>query len=233
MRPIRIKPVTKPEKNYQEIKALAFDLGFSLFGVADIREIRDKFRFSKETCLRFDSAVSLGKRLVDSVIEDINDHPTSLYFHHYRQVNFFLDRGAFLLASRIQEMGYQALPVPASQIINWEKQQAHLSHKEIGELAGLGWIGKNNLLINPKIGARFRLVTILTDCPLKKDNPINDDCGSCCACLSVCPAGAITENKESFNHLACFEKLKEFRQKGFVGQYICGICVKACRGKLS
>ncbi len=225
--------MTKPEQNYQEIKTLAFDLGFSLFGVADIREIRDKFRFSKETCLWFDSAISLGKRLLDSVIEDIDDHPTSLYFHHYRQVNFFLDRGAFLLSSRIQERGFQALPVPASQIINWEKQQAHLSHKEIGVLAGLGWIGRNNLLINPQIGARFRLVTVLTDLSLKKDEPLTGDCGSCRACLSACPAGAISENKHSFNHHACFEKLKDFRRQGLVGQYICGICVKACRGKSS
>ncbi len=145
-------------------------------------------------------------------------------------MNFLLDRVALSLASFIQKRGFNALPIPASQIIDWEKQRAHLSHKKIGYLAGLGWIGKNNLLINPELGARFRLVTILTDMPLKVDQPLKDDCGNCRNCLSVCPVNAIKENPEDFDYLTCFEKLKEFRKEGISNQYICGICVKACRG---
>ena len=37
-------------------------------------------------------------------------------------------------------------------------------------------------------------------------------------------------NKEDFDHWACFDKLKEFRRQGVVGQHICGVCVKACKG---
>ncbi|MEO0087241.1 MAG: 4Fe-4S double cluster binding domain-containing protein, partial [candidate division WOR-3 bacterium] len=63
-----------------------------------------------------------------------------------------------------------------------------------------------------------------------KENP-NLDCGDCYACINICPAGAIKEKKEDFDHLKCFEKLKEFQKKGYVGQYICGLCVKVCKGK--
>jgi len=97
-------------------------------------------------------------------------------------------------------------------------------------MAGLGWIGRNNLLVNAKIGARFRLVTILTDIPVEVDESLEADCGVCKKCLSVCPAQAIKEKREDFDHHACFEKLKEFHKLPNIGQYICGICVRACTG---
>lgn len=218
------------EKNTETLKTFALDLGASLFGVADITGIREEFLLGDEVKKKFDRGISMGKRLIGGVLDEIKDRPTRLYFHHYRQLNFFLDRAAFLLSSRIQELGYNALPIPASQILDWENQKAHLSHKKVGHLAGLGWMGRSNLLINPEYGARFRLVTVLTDMPLVKGSPLKDGCGECMECLDVCPARAIKEKREDFDHWACFEKLKEFRKMGIVGQHICGVCVKACSG---
>ncbi len=209
---------------------MATDLEFSLCGVADIREIRKKFHLDLEFVSRFDRAIVLGKRLLDSVMENIKDRPTPLYFHHYRQLNFFLDRAAYLMSSSIQEQNYRALPIPASQIIDWERHVGHVSHRHVGQLAGLGWLGRNNLLVNPELGSRYRLVTLLTDMPLEVNQPQLRDCGDCRACISVCPAGAIKEKREDFDHIACYEKLKEFRRQGLVGQHICGVCVKACKG---
>lgn len=203
----------------------------SLFGVADITGIKSEFNMDQKTLGGYEFVISLGKQLLDSVLDRLEDKPDLIYFHHYRQTNFFLDRSAFVISSFIQGCGYRALPIAASQTVDWENQRAHLSHKKIGRLAGLGWIGRNNLLVNPVLGARFRLVSILTDMPLKKNKPLEEDCGSCRDCLSVCPAQAIKENNADFDHWACFDKLKEFRKKGYVGQYICGICVKACSGK--
>ena len=220
----------KEEKNYILLKNFAMAREINLFGVANVIEVRDEFLLNKNISKYFDKAISLGYKLNDCILEEIENKPTKLYFHHYRQVNFLLDRVALSLSHFIQQMGYKALPIPASQIIDWEKQKAHLSHKKIGMLAGLGWIGRNNLLVNPEIGARFRLVTILTDIPLKVDEPLERDCGECKACITVCPANAIKEKKEDFNHLACFEKLKEFRKEGISNQYICGVCVKHCKG---
>jgi epoxyqueuosine reductase QueG len=218
------------KKNTENIKALAEEMEFSLCGVADIADVRKDFHLDLDFVTRFIRAICLGKRLLDPVIEDIKDRPTFLYFHHYRQLNFFLDRGAVLLSSRIQERGFQALPIPASQIIYWDKQKSHVSHKIVGRLAGLGWVGRNNLLINPLLGSRHRLVTILTDMPLQPDERLDRDCGECLACLETCPAQAIKENIDDFDHWACFDKLKKFRRQGIVGQHICGVCVKACKG---
>ena len=218
------------KQNYEKLKEFALQLGLSLFGVADISGIRDEFNLNLDLKSKFDRAISLGKRLLDGVLLDIEDSPTPLYFHHYRQVNFFLDRVAFLISAHIQEQEFLAVPIPASQTLDWERQRGHLSHKKIGSLAGLGWIGRNNLLVNPELGARFRLVTVLTDMPLGADEPMEFACGVCQKCINPCPAQAIKEQREDFDHWTCFEKLKEFRNKGLVGQYICGVCVKACSG---
>jgi epoxyqueuosine reductase len=218
------------QKNSEQIKKMASNLGFSLCGVADIREIRKEFHLDLKFVSRFDTAIVLGKRLLDPVMENIKDRPTPLYFHHYRQLNFFLDRAAFLLSSSIQEQNHQALPIPASQVIDWERHVGHVSHRHVGRLAGLGWLGRNNLLVNPELGSRYRLVTVLTDMPLEMDQPQERDCGECKACISVCPAKAIKEKREDFDHIACYEKLNEFRRQGLVGQHICGVCVKACKG---
>jgi epoxyqueuosine reductase QueG len=183
-------------------------------------------------------AISIGKTLSESILEEITDHPTKLYFHHYRMINLFLDQLAIKVAGEIEKAGYQALPIPASQIVDWQNQKAHLSHKRIAEKAGFGWIGRSNLLVTPEYGAQIRLVTILTDLPISLPPPspqVGEDksggCGECYECIKVCPAQAIKERKEDFDHIKCFEKLKEFQRKGYSSQYICGICVKACNGR--
>jgi epoxyqueuosine reductase len=213
------------------LEAYARDLGASLFGVADISAIRNDFLLPEGLRVRYSSALSLGKRLSDGVLEDLQDGPTPLYFHHYRQLNFFLDRVAFIISSRIQELGYDAIPIPASQVIDWSGQRGHVSHKRVGELAGLGWIGRNNLLVNSEFGSRIRLVTVLTTMPLDPGGPVSADCGSCRRCIPACPANAIKERREDFDHRACYDKLQEFRNKGLVGQFICGLCVRACSGR--
>lgn len=213
-----------------DLKNLTLSLGADLFGAADIRAIKKEFHFSDAILQDLDYAISIGMRLSGVILEGIDKAPTKIYFHHYRQVNMALDQIALRASNFIQSKGYKALPIPASQILDWEKQDAHLSHKKIGELAGVGFIGRNNLLVNPKLGAGFRLVTVLTNAELEPDKPIDTGCRDCRACMALCPAGAIKEKKEAFDHIKCFEKLKEFRDKRLVDQFICGICVKACRG---
>ena len=123
--------------NYARLSRFAVDRGFSLFGVADITEERGDFLLPDISKARYDRAVVMGKRLMDGVMVEIEDQPTSLYFHHYRQINFFLDRRALAVADYIQNSGYLAMPIAASQILDWDKQTSHVSHKKMGWLAGL------------------------------------------------------------------------------------------------
>ncbi len=69
---------------------------------------------------------------------------------------------------------------------------APVLERGFAEKAGLGWIGKNSMVINPKAGSWFFLGEIYTDLPLPVDPPQPTmHCGSCTACLSDCPTGAI------------------------------------------
>ena len=218
--------------NTEKIKTLCHQWGGSLFGVADLRP------FKKEEILlppslmdKLSYGISVGFHLSDAILEEILNQPTPLYFHHYQRVNILLDTVGLIVTSAIQDLGYQAMSIPASQIVDWKTQKGHLSHKHVASAAGLGWIGRNNLLVNEKFGSRIRLVTVLTDLPLVISPPSIKDCGSCLDCLSVCPAGAIKVRQEEFDHLRCYEQLRTFAKTLHFSHNICGVCVKACRGQ--
>ena len=223
----------KEEKShYEELKRFALRKGASLFGVAETLALEEKFYSLSPRALQgLDRAIAMAFHLSDRVIEDVVDGPTKLYFFHYQRVNVLLDELALKITNFIQDRGWQALPIPASQIIDWEKQRAHVSHKHVALQAGLGWIGRNNLLVSPQFGARLRLVTVLTSMPLKIDEPLAWGCDNCRACISSCPSRSIKERPEDFDHIGCYHQIKALVKAAGISQNICGLCVRACQGK--
>jgi epoxyqueuosine reductase len=168
------------ELHYGRIKEESQRWGGDLFGVADLSQTQlTTCGLGEKTLSELPFGISIGIRLSDVVLEEIDDHPTLLYLHHYRQANYILDRLAFHVGALIQNMGGKALPIAASQIVDWEGQKGHLSHKGLAQAAGLGWLGRNNLIVHPEYGARIRLVSILTDLPLQVDGPVEYSCGEC------------------------------------------------------
>ncbi len=218
--------------NTEEVRRFLHDQGVDVFGVARMAlygkdlvglddSIKDEFPF----------AVVFGLVLTKSVMETVKGGPNSLYLHHYRQANYRLDMIAYLLAKEIEGRGDRALPFPASQLVDWRNQKGHISHKRVGELAGIGWIGRNNLLVHPVFGSRVRYNTVLTDMPLVAGGPLASGCGECRQCMTACPAGAIKEKPSGFDHVGCFNMITQLKNKRNLGHHICGICIEACMGK--
>ena len=238
---------------YDELKGIALSEGISAFGAGRTDDLRIHFdALSPDYTEGLLYGISIAVRVSDSVLIGVIVGPTRHYLHHYKMLNLLLDQTALKLTLAIQETGYNALPIPASQIIDWEKQTAHLSHKMIALRAGIGWIGRNNLLVHPEFGSKIRLATILTNMPFKTDNPPpphppvvkggqggfiegmdgllgEENCRSCRKCIEICPVSAIGETHKEWNKAACLEKLKYFAKAHNVGQYICGLCVKVCQ----
>jgi len=216
-------------ENYGKLKKFVLNEGMALFGVADIEQVKNDFQLPAEIAAKHTAGISLGFRLSGSVLETLSNAPNQIYYFHYQRTNLLLDHAALKLTALIQSKGYSALPVPASQVIHWEKQLGTVNHREIARLAGLGWYGRSNLLVTPDYGSQVRLATVLTDMPLKFDSPLKAGCGSCEACVAACPSGAIS--RDNFNLQLCREKLKDFMKTEKIGQMICGLCVRACKGK--
>jgi epoxyqueuosine reductase QueG len=217
---------------YDRLKRFVLAEGGSLYGVAKTAAAEKWIHFlSSKIQKDLDRAISIGFHLSDRVLEDIEGGPTKLYFFHYQRVNIFLDELGLKVTNFIQSRGREALPIPASQVVDWEHQRAHVSHKHVGVQAGLGWIGRNNLLVSPSFGSRQRLITVLTNMPLRTDEPMPWGCGECRACLSFCPSQSIKENPAEFDHVGCYHQIKALVKAANISQNICGLCVKACRGK--
>ena len=102
--------------------------------------------------------------------------------------------------------------------------------------AGLGWIGKNSLLLNKSMGSFFFLAEIILDIELDYDGPIKDYCGTCTACMDACPTDAIPEpyvvdGSKCISYLTI--ELKNKIPDSFAGQmegwaFGCDICQDVC-----
>jgi len=102
--------------------------------------------------------------------------------------------------------------------------------------SGLGWIGKNTLLINKGSGSFFFLAQIISDLELEEDAPIKDYCGTCTACLDACPTEAILPTR-SIDSNKCISYLtielkdqipEHFQQNMNNWAFGCDICQDVC-----
>lgn len=214
-----------------ELKELLTKNGATLVGFSEIGDGAPE-GFSH---LRY--AVTIVRRLSDTIVDTIDGRPTIMYFHHYRTTNTKLDLLALDAVDFIEGKGYNALPIAASQSTNTDKDayRGVFSHKKAAVLAGLGFIGKNALFITPEYGSKVRLVTILTDMPLTAEKTVMErGCGDCEICKNACPAKAITGNNYVYGEARdtildarrCSEHMKTYKDIGRGA--VCGICMSVC-----
>ena len=99
--------------------------------------------------------------------------------------------------------------------------------------AGLGWIGRNSLLIHPVLGSYLLLGVILTTVELPPDAPINGSCGSCRRCLDACPSGALGEDRMLDARRCIARRTIEEATPGEEGElhgwiFGCDVCQRVC-----
>ncbi len=119
----------------------------------------------------------------------------------------------------------------------WYVDSGPVLEKELAMRSGLGWIGKNTLLINREYGSYFFLAEILLDLDLNADSPLTENyCGTCTRCLDTCPTGALREpytldSNRCISYLT-IEHHEEIPQelRSHLGDWIfgCDICQLVC-----
>ncbi len=211
-----------------------------IFGFADLHGLLDK-KFDG-----FPYGVSIGKRLEDSIIDKLDGGPTIEYYNYYCRINTELAKLTKEIQADLQQNSISSLILPPTisfKTRGYKKYLAELtydvSHKMVATRAGLGWIGKADLLISEAFGPRLRLVTIL----LKQDPGVDSipvdgsRCGKCNICVVKCPAKAANgklwnvniHRDEFFDAKKCREKCGELaKQRLNVDERICGMCVCVC-----
>lgn len=112
-----------------------------------------------------------------------------------------IDKLAEWVADFIKAKGYKAYAQSERNLLNGfydiDTKTTPLPHKKIAMLAGLGWIGKSNLLVTQEYGSALCMSSVMTNAPLPTQNKpiLGSICGECNVCIDICPAKVIHDSK--------------------------------------
>ena len=233
--------IMNDHKIMEEIVGSKFDpLSGYIYGFADLSGLLTG-EYS-----RFSLGLSIGKRLVDQMVDPVVNGPTREYYHHFKKANQDLEIISNEIISELIGNGIGCMAIIPSMPLSGQEFKPYLkdlryklSHKMVATRAGLGWIGKTGLFVSEAFGPRLRLVSILIESSTTvKAIPTEvSKCGTCNICVTKCPAQAANgyswsinvDRDEFFDARKCREKCLEYGRQMFgedVG--VCGICVAVC-----
>jgi epoxyqueuosine reductase QueG len=214
----------------QRVKELAQGAGADLCGIAPVERFDGAPRGFKPTDIyaAAKSVMVIAKRLPEAVFRSTNPVP---YSFASEQIRYQVYRITCELSLQLQDLGVTAVPIPNEPYTYWDAEKMEgrgiLSLRHAGYLAGLGVLGRNNLLINERFGNRLSLGALLLDVPLEGD-PIAtyEVCkDSCSLCIKSCPAKAL--DGRSVVQKLCRERSQTITPKGYELN-TCNICRLVC-----
>lgn len=243
-----------PQQHTALIKSLATELGFSFCGVSKAGFLEDEAPKVEEWLSRgYQGKMGYLENHFDKRLDPTKLVPgaksvVSLLYNYYPEKDQATD-GNYKLAKYAYGQDYHhvikdKLKVFMDQIqakIGAVEGRVFVDSAPVHERAwaaksGLGWIGKNSLLLNRQMGSFFFLAELIIDLELEPDGPMKDYCGTCTACQDACPTDAISEayvvdGSKCISYLTI--ELKESIPPEFKGKmenwaFGCDICQDVC-----
>ena len=206
-------------------------------GVADFSRDEEKLieTYGEDIC-KYPYAIAIGHKMLEEIIEKIpltyNDDKLAQeyldeYFNSHQRVSKIADK----IVAYIKDSGYNAIKLDVSGTAPELNLKIPFSNKASANLAGIGWLGKNNLLTTREFGPRITWATILTDAPLSDfaGSPMKSLCADCTFCVNACPGKAIVDlpdPKKSYSPDKCGEFLMSRKKQG--RPLACGMCLYIC-----
>lgn len=242
------------KKNTEYIKRKAHELGFFFCGIS-------KARFLEEEANNLENWLNQGKHGSMSYMENYFDKrldPTklvegaksvvSLAFNYYPKHDLAKDN-TYKIAKyaygrdyhKVVKKKLKSLFIAIQNDIGEVNGRVFVDSGPVMERqwareSGIGWIGKNSLLLNKNSGSFFFLAELIIDLELEPDGPVKDYCGTCTACMDACPTDAIpqpyvVDSSKCISHLTI--ELKENIPEEFKGKmdnwiFGCDICQDVC-----
>ncbi|OPX45233.1 epoxyqueuosine reductase [Ruminiclostridium hungatei] len=216
----------------EELRSGLSDRGACVVGYADLSGVPEESRWG------YGYGIIIAVELTPCIISGIENGPTPEYYDEYLRVNTLLNSLGEYAEGLLKNKGFEALALTQKVVeIHPETKSTRLPHKTVATRAGIGWIGKNAMLITRERGSAIRLTSVLTNCPLEAGIPINGSrCGSCTVCRDSCPGGAITgrewnvemERAELYDAFKCRKTARERSRRIGVDESLCGLCILKC-----
>ena len=242
------------KKHTDLIKRKALELGFSSCGISKARFLsEEEEKFEKWLSNGYHGTMSyleknIDKRLDPRILVPESKSVISLTYNYYPPKKL-INKNNFIISKYAYGRDYhKVLKKKLKQLFNKMKEKmgdingrvfvdsAPVHERAWAKLSGLGWIGKNSLLINKDVGSYFFIAEIICDLELEYDVPVSDRCGNCTRCIDACPTNAITQaqvidSNKCISYLTIENKdsiPKELKNEMNQSIFGCDICQDIC-----
>jgi len=241
----------KKRQNFQNVKSFFNEelakIGYNgVIGVAEFKKVyEDLMPIQKSklqnTCgsqfqnlIKNGSIICIGIAYPEHIIDcinvklsnrTVNKSAWNIYAREYNKLNKLLNITSKNIADNF---GGISIPATVEGMISEVKDVEDyygmtVSHRVVAENAGLGWRGKNELIVNGKFSCAIRFASIITSLPLIHGKKVKTSCGECKACLEVC---SFLKNKDKLENFR--ENCRRYMIKLGLEDEVCGKCIKAC-----
>lgn len=236
------------------IKALSRQYGFAHIGIGKAEHMDDEAR-NLESWLNANYHGNMGymanhfdKRVDPTKLVPGAQSVISLMYNYYPQEeqdsdSYKIARYAYgqdyhhVIKSKLRDMLTELQATIGEVNGRCFVDSAPVLERDWAKRTGLGWIGKNTLLLNKDRGSYFFLAELIIDVTFDYDHPVKDHCGTCTRCIDACPTGAISEEGYVMDGSKCISyatiELKEAIPPSFKGKmedwiFGCDICQEVC-----